>query len=115
MLLPNRLYPGLSQKVISDLTRIIDDNLLRDWLISIEYTDEVRSLNTEWVRWGGVFLNVDGSIEVIKNIFFCHINNPSCAMRLNAVRHRMKTRFYYPICDMNQNNKNYSVKTLGDK
>ena len=58
MLTQNRLYPHLSYEVITNIAQIIDTQLKNDWVIRIEYTNEIEYLNTSWQQWGKSFLKL---------------------------------------------------------
>ena len=75
MLMRNRDYPHLSYQVINDVAQVIDNHLRGDWIIRIEYTDEVKYLNTSWKQWGKEFFKIKVPEEVMDNIPACHINN----------------------------------------
>lgn len=106
MLSPNHLYPHLSQKVMSDLTSIIDNHLLHEWAISIEYTDDIQYLNTKWNKWGNTFFKNFNSSGVIEEVFFCHASNPLCAMRLHAEKFSPESCLYFSICSVSANIEN---------
>lgn len=98
MLTHNRLYPYLSYEVITDVAQIIDDNLRDNWVIRVEYSDEVEYLNRSWQQWGKPFFNIKSPDEVIDSIFTCHINNQLCSIRLHAEKINPESRLYYPVC-----------------
>ncbi len=110
MLSPNYLYPHISQKVISDVTYFVEKQILYDWAISIEYTDNIEYLNTRWNRWGDIFYKITNSSDVIDNIFSCHINNPVSAIRLHAEKFSPVTRFDWLIGRADHNEKNSGAK-----
>lgn len=110
MLSPNHLYPHLSQKVMSDVIYVIENHLLHDWAISIEYTDDIQYLNTSWDRWGKVFYKIVNSSGLIDAIFRCHASNPLSAMRLHAERFNPASRFDFLICRASYNKENSDVK-----
>ena len=98
MLTHNRLYPHLSYQVITDVAQIIDNHLKDDWLIRVEYTEEVESLNTSWQQWGKAFFKIKAPNEVMDNIFACHLNNQLCSIRLHAENINSVSSLYYPVC-----------------
>ena len=98
MLMQNRLYPHLSYQVITDVAQIIDNYLKGDWIIRIEYTEEIEYLNTSWQQWGKTFFKVKGPDGVIDNIFECHKNNPLCSIRLHAEKNKPVSSLYYSVC-----------------
>ena len=105
MLSPNHDYPHFSQKVMADITCIIDEHLLYDWAISVEYTHDIEYMNTKWDKWGGTLFRVNNSLAVIDNIFSCHSNNPLSAIRLLAEKYSPASRFVFLICGASYNNK----------
>ena len=98
MLTHNRLYPHLPYEVINDVAQIIDKHLRNEWIIRIEYAEEVEYLNTSWQQWGKPFFKVKEPAEVIDNIFACHINNQHCSIRLHAEIFNPVSCLYYSIC-----------------
>jgi len=98
MLMPNRHYPHLSYETITDVAQIIDNHLRDDWVIRIEYTDEVKYLNTSWQQWGKPFFKIKSPAEVVDSIFACHINNQLCSIRLHAEKINPVCSLYYPVC-----------------
>lgn len=110
MLSPNHLYPHLSQKVMSDVTYVIENHLLYDWAISVEYTDDIEYLNTKWNRWGDTVFKIKNSSGVIDNIFSCHTSNPLYAIRLHAERFSPTSSFDFLICSASYNQENSAAK-----
>ena len=96
--MPNRNYPHLSYEVITNVAQIIDDQLRDEWVIKIEYTDEIEYLNTSWQQWGKAFFKNNMPSEVMDNIFSCHINNRFCSIRLHAEKFNPRSSLYYSIC-----------------
>ena len=99
MLMPNRLYPHLSYQVITDVAQVIDNYLKDDWVIRIEYTEDVEYLNTNWQQWGKAFFKIKAPVEVMDNIFACHINNQLCSIRLHAEKFNPQSSLYYSVCE----------------
>jgi len=98
MLMPNRNYPHLSHQIINDVTQVIDNHLRGDWVIRIEYTDEIEYLNTSWQQWGKAFFKIKNPAEVVDNIYECHTNNQLCSIRLHAEKVNPVSGFYYSVC-----------------
>ena len=98
MLMPNRHYPHLSYEAITDVAQIINNHLRDDWVIRIEYTDEVKYLNTSWQQWGKSFFKIKAPAEVVDSIFACHINNQLCSIRLHAEKFNPVSSLYYSVC-----------------
>jgi len=98
MLMTNNHNPYLSYAVINDVARIVDNYLRDDWVIRIEYTDEVEYMNTNWQLWGKPFFKIKAPNEVMDNIFACHINNQFCSIRLHAEKYNLVSSFYYSVC-----------------
>jgi len=98
MLMPNRHYPHLSYEVITGVAQLIDSHLRDAWVITVEYTDEIKYINTRWKQWGKqYFINYD-STEVVDNIFSCHVNNRLCSIRIHAEKFNPECSLYYSIC-----------------
>lgn len=98
MLTQNRLYPHLTYHVITDVAQIIDNHLRDDWIIRIEYTEEVEYLNTRWKQWGEPFFKVKGAAVIIDDIFTCHRKKQFCSIRLLAEKYNPRSSFYYSVC-----------------
>lgn len=100
MLTHNRLYPHLSYQVITEVAQVIDNHLRGDWVIRIEYIDDVEYLNTSWQQWGKAFFKVKTPAEIMDNILACHINNQLCSIRLHAEKINPVSNLYYSICQV---------------
>jgi len=98
MLMPNRHYPHLSYQVITDVAQVIDNHLRDEWVIRIEYTQEIKYLNTSWQQWDKPFFKVKAPDEVMDSIFACHVKNQLCSIRLYAEKFNPNSRFYYSVC-----------------
>lgn len=98
MLTHNRLYPHLSYETITDVEQVINNHLKDDWLIRIEYTDEVKYLNTSWQQWGKSFFKIKSPAEVVDGLFACHISNQFCSIRLHAEKTNPVINLYYSVC-----------------
>lgn len=103
MLILNRNYTNLSFQVINDVEQVIDSHLGHDWIIRIEYTDEVEYLNTSWQQWGKTFFKIKAPADIMDNIFDCHVNNQLCAIRLHAEKFNPVSSLYYSVCRACQN------------
>lgn len=98
MLMRNRHYPHLSYQVINDVARVIDNQLKDDWVIRIEYTNEIEYLNTSWQQWGKTFFKIKAPVEIMDSILACHINNQFCSIRLHAEKINPVSNLYYSVC-----------------
>ena len=98
MLMPNRHYPHLSYQVIKDVAQVIENHLRGDWVIRIEFTDDIEYLNTGWQQWGKPFFKIKAPDDVIDNIFACHRNNQLCTIRLHAEKFNPVSSLYYSVC-----------------
>jgi len=103
MLVLNRNYTNLSFQVINRVERVIDTHLKHDWIIRIEYTDEIEYLNTSWQQWGKSFFKIKTPVEVMDNIFDCHINNQLCSIRLHAEKFNPVSSLFYSVCQACKN------------
>lgn len=98
MLMRSRHYPHLSYQVINDIAQVIDNHLRGDWVIRIEYTEEVEYLNPNWKQWGKAFFKITAPDDVMDNILACHINNKLCSIRLHAEKIKPESCLYYSVC-----------------
>lgn len=103
MLTPNHLYSHLSQNVMSDVRLIIENHLLHDWAINIEYTYDAQFTSNSWNKWGVTFFKISNYSGVIDAIFSCHVNNPLSSIRLYAERFSPASSFYFCICSARYN------------
>jgi ribulose bisphosphate carboxylase small subunit len=83
---------------LSDIERIIEDQLVDNWVVRIEYTKKIEYMVTSWQQWGETFFNITDASGVIKNIISCHKNNPQCAMRLHAEKYSPRSYLYFWLC-----------------
>lgn len=95
---PNRHFRRLSDKVLSDIERIIENHLADNYVVRIEYTAEIEYMTTRWQQWGDAYFNSTDASDVIENIISCHMNNLQCAMRLYAEKTSPRSRFYFCLC-----------------
>ena len=108
MLMPNRHYPHLTYQVMNDVAQLIDNHLRDDWAIRIEYTDEVKYINTRWKQWGITFFKIKAPDDVIDNIFECHRSNQLCSIRLHAEKYNPESNLYFPVCQACHDSKELS-------
>ena len=76
---------GLVKAVKKDLGQIrdiIENSLLYDWAINIEYAVMTKANKVAWSKWDKTFFAITDSDPVLEKIMECCRNNPDCSMKL---------------------------------
>jgi len=101
MLIPNYQYSHLSYQDLLESARHIKYQLSKDWYIRIEYSTDIKYLNSTWEQWGeAMFYLADASL-VVDKIFSCKMHNPYSEIRLHAEKYSPRSNLYYLICKNN--------------
>ena len=77
------------------LRKIIENSLLADWEIRIEYAG-AQTGTTAWLCWDKVFA-IRSSDTVLQAIQDCYLANPEHVIRLNAQKFRPQTSMLYTV------------------
>lgn len=76
------------------IKKIIENSLLSDWAISIEYHSN--GIDTAgWQLWNRSFFAVRSAEAVLESLLDCHAKHPRCCIRINAEKYRPQCRVLY--------------------
>jgi ribulose bisphosphate carboxylase small subunit len=78
------------------LKKIIENSLLSDWAIRIEF-QEVESESANWLLWDNTFFALRSSIPVLESLMKCYTKNPKCTIRINAEKFRPQSHLLYTV------------------
>ena len=78
--------------------KIIENSLLGDWAIRIEYQSEELE-SSSWQTWNKTFFAIDAADDVLIALRDCYAKHPKCTIRLHAERFRPQTRIIYTVYD----------------
>ncbi|MBI1422182.1 MAG: hypothetical protein GC149_01865 [Gammaproteobacteria bacterium] len=92
--------------------RIIENSLLSDWAIRIEYQSG-ESENTGWQLWDKTFFAISTAEAVLTALRDCYTKHPKCAIRLHAEKFRPQTRIVYTVYDPQYLPSETELKTQG--
>ena len=77
------------------LRKLIEDSLLSDWVIRIEYGNG--SYDSDWLQWGDTIFAIRSAEPVLDAIVDCYNRNSNCPIRLHAEKVRPQTRMLYTV------------------
>jgi len=76
------------------IKKIIENGLLCDWAISIEYhTSGIETAG--WQLWNKTFFAVRSAEAVLESLLDCHAKHPRRSIRINAEKYRPQCRVLY--------------------
>lgn len=76
------------------IKKIIENSLLSDWTISIEY--HTCGIGTAgWQLWNKAFYAIRSAEAVLESLLDCHAKHPRCTIRINAEKYRPQCRVLY--------------------
>ena len=78
------------------LKKIIENSLLRDWAIRIEYHGG-ETVTSGWQRWDKTFFSIQSAKDVVQAISNCYQAYPRCTIRLHAEKFRPQTRMLFTV------------------
>jgi ribulose bisphosphate carboxylase small subunit len=76
------------------LRKIIENSLLFDWIIRIEYSD-ITSDCQDWRQSGNTQFAIRSAEPVLVALKRCHETHPDCVIRINAEKVRPQTNMLY--------------------
>lgn len=79
------------------IKNLIENSLMHDWAISIEYAAKSHQNYTEWLKWDKKFYGIKDSDHVLEEIMACCKNNPGCSMKLVCEQFSPECRLIYCI------------------
>jgi ribulose bisphosphate carboxylase small subunit len=80
---------------LPDLEYLIEQQLVRDWVVRIEYTDAVDRYSTYWQQWGSAIMPNDDATHVIDAIMTCYAEYPTSSIRLHAEKTWPRSQLLY--------------------
>lgn len=78
------------------LRKIIENSLLHDWAIRIEYHGEETGINC-WQVWDNTYFAIKSAKDVVQAISNCYKAQPRCAIRMVAEKFRPQTRLLFTV------------------
>ena len=78
------------------LRKVIENSLLRDWVIRVEYHGEETGINC-WQLWDKTFFAIGSAKDVIQAITNCYKAHPRSTIRLYAEKFRPQTRMLFTV------------------
>jgi ribulose bisphosphate carboxylase small subunit len=92
------------------IKKIIENSLLFDWIIRIEYADNETEA-AGWEQWCNTLFAVRSADSIIAAIKSCYTNKAGCAIRINAEKVRPQTRMLFTVYKpQRQTEDNLSIK-----
>lgn len=76
------------------LRKLIENSLLSDWAIRIEFED---GKSEDWQQWENSFFALNSAEPVIAAIKECYQDNPYHAIRISAEKFRPQTSMLYTV------------------
>lgn len=81
---------------IAYLRKVIENSLLIDWIIRIEYENTEQEF-TEWSQWDKTFFAIQSAEPVLAALKDCFTKNANRAIRINAEKVRPQTHMIYQV------------------
>lgn len=78
------------------IKKIIENSLLSDWAIRIEYLDN-DSETADWQLWDKAFYAIRSASPVMTALVTCYEKNSRCAIRIAAEKFRPQSRLLYTV------------------
>lgn len=78
------------------IKKIIENSLLADWAIRIEYHSS-DTATPDWQLWGKTFFALRTAETVILALLDCYKKHPNCTIRLNAEKFRPQSQMLYTV------------------
>jgi len=78
------------------IKRIIENSLLADWAIRIEYQADEGQADS-WLLWAEVFYAIRSAESVLAALLDCYTKRPLSTIRINAERYRPQSRILYTV------------------
>ena len=76
------------------LRKLIENSLLADWIIRVEYSG-TRASDDGWQQWDKAMFALKSADEVLAALKACYTHKPGCVIRINAEKVRPRTQMYY--------------------
>ena len=78
------------------IKKIIDNSLLSDWAIRIEYLDHA-SETADWQLWDKTFFAIRSASPVIASLDACYEKHSKCTIRIAAEKFRPQSRLLFSV------------------
>lgn len=78
------------------LRKIIENGLLFDWIVRIEYAGEQPDCDN-WLQWKEAQFAIRSAEPVLTALKQCHQKHPDCTIRINAEKVRPQTSMLYTV------------------
>lgn len=79
------------------IENIIDQSLLGDWAIRIEYCGINAQGQTGWVQWGSTIFAIRSPEQVMEAIDACHASYPAHEIRIHAEKFQPEMRMVFSV------------------
>ncbi len=90
----------------AEIKNLITENLMYDWVLRIEHSDNVDLYQTQWKQWGQTRYAVKNSDGLMQDIYACRARFSKNSIRLSAEKICPQTKItffvYRPQDDMEQ-------------
>lgn len=80
-----------------NIKNFIDQSLLGDWIIRVEYARNNSQGQLSWYQWGSTMFAIKSSADVLEAIDGCHASYPAQEIRIHAEKVRPETRLVYSV------------------
>jgi ribulose bisphosphate carboxylase small subunit len=78
------------------LKKIIENSLLSNWAISIEY--QIGETDTTiWQLWDKTYFAIRSAEAVLDSLIDCYTKHSRCAIRINAEKYHPQSRILYTV------------------
>ena len=80
-----------------NIENFIDQSLLGDWVIRVEYSGKNPQGKIDWVQWGPTMFAIKSPCDVMKEIDACHASYPAKEIRIYAEKALPEMRMSYSV------------------
>ena len=80
-----------------NVENFIDQSLLGDWIIRVEYSGNNAQGQPDWLQWGATLFAINSSNDVMQAIDSCYAYFPERDIRIYAEKVRPETRMVYSV------------------
>lgn len=92
------------------IKKIIENSLLSDWAIRIEF-QEVGSELVSWQLWGNPFFALRSANTVLESLMECYSKNPKCTIRINAEKFYPQSQLLFTVYNPSHAPAEFDYKT----
>ena len=86
----------------AQIKNLVEESLMHDWAISIEYAVRTHQSYSQWVKWDKTLFAIKDSNLVLEKLKECCSNNPECSMKLVCEHFSPDCRLVYCIYQQNK-------------